>query len=301
MAKRLGLELVKDGGSKPLCELSLGRVVLGREPEGSGGIVIPSVAVSRNHAEIRPIRLHWFFSDLGSTNGSWINGNPIHSGYKVLIRPNDALQLADITVRIADRGGDYPEQSALIFQDGECIDEVTIPETGTALSVGGAEATVTIDGVTQRVVSLERRGLEVFAQVGSSEVAVLKNGAKVSGLVQLADRDELVIQGFRIVMNLARNVEGSDTTLKPWDSGGSSSTTGARATVSPVFGVPVEKHGTMALKPSEVESLVRRSADVMIRRGASKAALSDREQILIVFIVFTLFLTVLLLFWVLIG
>ena len=306
MAKRLGLELVKDGGSKPLCELSLGKVILGREPEGSGGITIPSAAVSRNHAEIRPIRLHWFFVDLGSTNGSWVNGKPVPSAYRVLLRPNDAIQLADMTLRVADRGGDFPEQSALIFQAGESIDEVTIPETGTALSVGGAEATVTLDGVSQRVVALERRNGEVFAQVGSSDVPVLKNGAVVKGAVPLADRDELVVQGFTILMNLAKNSEGSDTTLRSWDSGSNSGDTSSRSTSSQVFGVSVEKSvanpsPTMALKQSEIESMVRRSADAMIRRGSGKPALSSREQILIMFIIFTLFLTVLLLFWVLLG
>ncbi|GEM_PF-5862565 len=307
MAKRLGLELVKDGGSKPLCELSLGKVTLGREPEGSGGITIPSAAVSRNHAEIRPIRLHWFFVDLGSTNGSWVNGKPVPSGYRVLLRPNDAIQLADMTLRVADRGGDFPEQSALVFQSGECIDEVTIPETGTALSVGGAEATVTLDGISHRVVALERRNGEILAQVGSSDIPVLKNGAVVKGSVPLADRDELVVQGFSILLNLATNSEGSDTTLRSWDSGSSSADTSARSTSSQVFGVSVEKpvnanpSGTMALKQSEIESMVRRSADAMIRRGSGKPALSSREQILIMFIIFTLFLTVLLLFWVLLG
>lgn len=302
MAKRLGLELVREGGSKPLAELSLGRILLGREPEGPGGLVIPSVAVSRNHAEIKPIRLHWFFSDLGSTNGSWVNGKPVPSGYKVLLRPNDALQLADITLRVADRGGDYPEQSALIFQNGECVDEITIPETGTALSVGGAEATVILDGASDRVVTLERRGGEVFAQVVSSGTTVLRNGLPVTGSVPLLDRDELVVQGVMILMNLALNSEGSDTTLKSWDSASGSSETAARSTTSNVFGMAVEKApaGTMALKQVEIESMVRRSADAMIRRGG-KPSLSGREQILIGFIFFTLFLTVALLFWVLLG
>jgi hypothetical protein len=302
MAKRLGLELVQDGGSKPLLELGLGRIILGREPEGPGGLIIPGPAVSRNHAEIKPIRLHWFFSDLGSTNGSWVNGKPIPSGYRVLLRPNDVLQLADVTLRLTDLGGDYPEQSALIFQNGECVDEIAIPETGTALSVGGADATVTLDGVSDRVVTFERRGKEVIAQVGSSGTTVLKNGVPVTGSVPLMDRDELVVQGVIILMNLALNSEGSDTTLKSWDSGSRSSETVARSTISNVFGMGGEKApaGTIALKKGEIESMVRRGADAMIRRGG-KPSLSSRERILIGFIFFNLFLTVILLFWVLLG
>ncbi|HEY4378266.1 MAG TPA: FhaA domain-containing protein, partial [Acidimicrobiales bacterium] len=59
--------------------LALGEAVvtIGRRPEST--IVLADPNVSRNHAEIRPQGNGWIVVDLGSTNGSRVNGTRISS------------------------------------------------------------------------------------------------------------------------------------------------------------------------------------------------------------------------------
>ena len=55
--------------------LSEATVTIGRKPEST--IVLADPNVSRNHAEIRPKGAGWVLVDLGSTNGSRINGRKV--------------------------------------------------------------------------------------------------------------------------------------------------------------------------------------------------------------------------------
>ena len=66
------LSLLVDGTPH---ELSGDRVVLGRSR--SADIVIPDASVSRQHLELRRDDRGWYAVDLGSTNGSELNGQPI--------------------------------------------------------------------------------------------------------------------------------------------------------------------------------------------------------------------------------
>lgn len=54
------------------------RMTIGRE--GLNNIIIPDINASRSHAEIRQeANGAWVLSDLGSTNGTWVNGRRIKS------------------------------------------------------------------------------------------------------------------------------------------------------------------------------------------------------------------------------
>lgn len=54
------------------------RMTIGRE--GLNNVVIPDINASRSHAEIRQeANGAWVLSDLGSTNGTWVNGRRIKS------------------------------------------------------------------------------------------------------------------------------------------------------------------------------------------------------------------------------
>lgn len=62
---------------------------LGRSRECE--IVIEDPNVSRRHAELRPRGGGWVVSDLGSTNGTRINGRPVHA--PEVVRPGDEIEV----------------------------------------------------------------------------------------------------------------------------------------------------------------------------------------------------------------
>jgi hypothetical protein len=62
---------------------------LGRSRECE--IVIEDANVSRRHAELRPRGGAWVISDLGSTNGTRVNGRSIHS--PEVMRPGDEIEV----------------------------------------------------------------------------------------------------------------------------------------------------------------------------------------------------------------
>jgi FhaA, N-terminal domain/FHA domain len=60
-------------------------------------LVLDDPNVSRQHAEIRPRGGSWVLTDLGSTNGSRVNGRPV-SGSDV-VRPGDEIELGATVLR----------------------------------------------------------------------------------------------------------------------------------------------------------------------------------------------------------
>jgi Protein of unknown function (DUF3662)/Inner membrane component of T3SS, cytoplasmic domain len=51
------------------------RVVIGRSPEAT--LQLADTGVSRRHAELAPVGGAWWVADLGSTNGTAVNGRPV--------------------------------------------------------------------------------------------------------------------------------------------------------------------------------------------------------------------------------
>jgi len=66
-------------------------MTIGRDRSSS--IVIDDPLVSRNHCVIRRIRTAWYIEDLGSKNGTWVNGRKINSGRAVRLGENDVIKL----------------------------------------------------------------------------------------------------------------------------------------------------------------------------------------------------------------
>jgi Protein of unknown function (DUF3662)/FHA domain len=54
-------------------------MVIGRQP--GCDVVVPDTNVSRQHASIRRVDDHYVLSDLGSTNGTRLNGRPVNDAY----------------------------------------------------------------------------------------------------------------------------------------------------------------------------------------------------------------------------
>jgi pSer/pThr/pTyr-binding forkhead associated (FHA) protein len=70
-------------------------VTLGRSRQAD--VVLNDPNVSRQHAEVRPRGGSWVLTDLGSTNGSRINGRSVE-GSEVL-KPGDEIELGATSLR----------------------------------------------------------------------------------------------------------------------------------------------------------------------------------------------------------
>ena len=72
-----------------------GRLVLGRSPGCQ--LVFDDDTVSRRHAELRMFDGRWILRDLGSSNGTWVNGRQVIEAEVV---PGDEIQLGGLAIRI---------------------------------------------------------------------------------------------------------------------------------------------------------------------------------------------------------
>lgn len=66
------------------------RLEIGRDP--TCDIILPDRVVSRHHAVIERREEGYVLSDIGSKNGTFVNGEPIDNGY--LLRDGDEIQIA---------------------------------------------------------------------------------------------------------------------------------------------------------------------------------------------------------------
>ncbi len=74
-------------------DMSVGKITIGRSP--SNNIVIENKLASRNHALIQKIRDEFFIKDMGSTNGTFLNGIRIPTDKYVRIRNGDKITIGN--------------------------------------------------------------------------------------------------------------------------------------------------------------------------------------------------------------
>ena len=72
-----------------------GRLMLGRSSECQ--LVFADDTVSRRHAELRLVEGRWMLRDLGSSNGTWVNGRRV---MEAEVAPGDDVQLGGCAVRL---------------------------------------------------------------------------------------------------------------------------------------------------------------------------------------------------------
>ena len=77
------------------------RLTVGRSP--SCDCVLPEDCVSRRHAELRRDGERWFLRDLGSSNGTRVNG--MRAIEDMEVRPGDRLSLGGAAYRLRARRG----------------------------------------------------------------------------------------------------------------------------------------------------------------------------------------------------
>jgi pSer/pThr/pTyr-binding forkhead associated (FHA) protein len=93
-------------------------IIIGRGgPDTRCDIVLPERQVSREHAEVYLRRGHYFVRDLGSKNGTYLNGQPVTDA--VELYDNDTIQIA------FDSLG--PMQLSLWRRSNPCLASALIP------------------------------------------------------------------------------------------------------------------------------------------------------------------------------
>ncbi len=74
-------------------------MALGRNPDNS--IVLDNDTVSYEHALITTRDSHWWIEDLGSSNGTLVNGVDISA--PIILNDGDIIEIGDIRLRFATR------------------------------------------------------------------------------------------------------------------------------------------------------------------------------------------------------
>jgi hypothetical protein len=106
-----GPRLVLEAGPPPLsgltedgsgaAELRLtGRALIGRSPEST--VQLSDTGVSRRHAELTEVGGDWWLADLGSTNGTLVNGRPVT---RTDLRDGDRIELGSTVLIFRHQGG----------------------------------------------------------------------------------------------------------------------------------------------------------------------------------------------------
>ncbi|MCB0320034.1 MAG: FHA domain-containing protein [Bdellovibrionales bacterium] len=214
MGRALVLESIGDNGQsgQVIATLTDGETVIGREPEH--GIAVDCGAISREHGRILRVRNHWFYQDLGSTNGSWINGNKVPPDEWRVLRASDYLQLADKAIRIreGEASGEAaveasfnrgPGRSLIVFSHSNFSDEFPIPEFGRALVIGGAQCDIEIRGdvFENPGLVIERRSQNVCAYAVERQHGATVNGEELTTTLELQDRDVIRVREHLVIFN----------------------------------------------------------------------------------------------------
>ncbi len=91
--------LTVESGPKELKGVKItvsGTVIVGRSP--GSDIVIAASYVSGRHAQFKLMGKNLFVEDLGSTNGTAVNGNEITA--PVALKNNDVVNVGDVYIRV---------------------------------------------------------------------------------------------------------------------------------------------------------------------------------------------------------
>jgi hypothetical protein len=114
------------------------RTTIGRKPHND--IQIDNLAVSGEHAVIVTILNDSFMEDLGSTNGTLVNGNPVK---KHFLQNNDVIELGKYKLKFIQEQGAQPAAAAADFEKTMVLRPSAMKaaaEQAKAAGMGGAQA-----------------------------------------------------------------------------------------------------------------------------------------------------------------
>lgn len=87
-------------------ELSIGR-------DDSSNLVLSQPAISRQHARIFQRDNIWYIIDLGSANGTHVNGTPVHNS-PIQLRSGDIIQMGPVVMRLQNPSGSLAQTQSWV-------------------------------------------------------------------------------------------------------------------------------------------------------------------------------------------
>ena len=210
MSSLIKLESLAGPDPEEIIQIDSGELTVGREPENA--IVIDSDSVSRLHACFFEVLGNWLIRDMSSTNGTMVNGVKVQPGQIRLLRDGDLIQVANFPVRFSEveehgqNGAEPPPQlppTLLIFSGESFETDFPLALPGAKFTIGGREGHLFLEGENPEAVNLEITTgpghIELSKGVGG--ISVIVNGMAVNGVTNLADRDEIDIGHYKIIVN----------------------------------------------------------------------------------------------------
>lgn len=95
-------------GALPSAYVISGEQVVGRD--ASAQLILPVSAVSRRHAELRKTRGKWKITDLGSTNGTLVDGKRVEEAE---LEANSEVRIGDAIFKLVEQAGSEYERYGL--------------------------------------------------------------------------------------------------------------------------------------------------------------------------------------------
>jgi len=195
-------------GDKLVSEWPLNKTPLsiGRDPQGD--LLLMDPRVSRRHAKLTQISSNYFIEDCNSTNGTLLNGRPVH---KHVFRPGDNLRIGNFELRyvmtddaknathtpsavvqpIAKNGRAELQKVALFFLQGS--------QEGQVKTLRKTLFTIGSPGGSVAVIARRTHGTYLL-HIGGEMPEV--NGEKITNTGQLQDGDVIDVGEDKIKITL---------------------------------------------------------------------------------------------------
>jgi hypothetical protein len=92
--------LVKTDGAAPV-QFDLGGALISIGRASDNDVIVDDALVSRHHCQLKLQHGAYGFADLGSSNGSWVNGQPVN---EVALGPGDRIRIGSTEIEFQVRG-----------------------------------------------------------------------------------------------------------------------------------------------------------------------------------------------------
>lgn len=203
---RLGISQVRGLFESEVVVLTGPELGVGRSP--GDGLFIQDEGISRLHGLFTCHEPYWFYKDLGSTNGSFMNGQALPENVWRVLRTGDILQLADISMKLQllNSAGEPcgPEEDRphlLLFNGSSFLGRVDVFRA--PVKFGGRSCDFVCRGVDTEILELliEFDSGRMCASGGGASDLVFLNEERLLGTHALKHGDVLRVYDYVVAVN----------------------------------------------------------------------------------------------------